>query len=132
MIASQTADQRKRPGRKFMVNHTTADILTNAQRTELNFKGVDITDEGVLRYAGYDIIVNTSFPDNTMLLCSMTGAWQTDAIQLGTSMSGDFNNVEVERLGNFGRQWGMCLTLALDIFVVRPEEVCFYTPEALV
>ena len=47
-------------------------------------------------------------------------------------MSADFNNVEVQRLNNFNRQWGMLLTLALDIFVVRPEEICFYTPETLV
>lgn len=132
MIQNQTTEQRKRSGRKFMVNHTTADILMEAQRLELNFKGVDTTDEGVMRYAGYDFVINSSFPDNTILLCSMTGAFQTDAIQMGTSMSADFNNVEVQRLNNFNRNWGMLLTLALDIFVVRPEEVCIYTPEALV
>ena len=132
MIQNQTNEQRKRPGRKFMINNTTADILMEAQRLELNFKGVETTDEGVLRYAGYDMVINTSFADNTILLCSMTGAWQTDAIQLGTSQSADFNNVEVERLSNFGREWGMLLTLAIDIFVVRPEEVCFYSPEAIV
>jgi len=132
MIQNQTTEQRKRSGRKFMVNHTTADILMEAQRLELNFKGVDIIDEGVMRYAGYEFVINQSFPDNTILLCSMTGAFQTDAIQLGTSMSADFNNVEVQRLNNFNRQWGMLLTLALDIFVVRPEEICFYTPETLV
>jgi hypothetical protein len=128
MINNQTAEQRKRPGRKFMVNFATADLIMEAQRLELNFKGVDVMDEGVMRYAGYEIIINPSFPNNTLLLCSMTGAFQTDAIQLGTSMSADFNNVEVQRTSNFGRTWGMLLTLALDIFVVRPEEVCFYTP----
>ena len=131
MINNQTTEQRKRPGRKFMVNHATADLIMEAQRLELNFKGVDVIDEGVMRYAGYEIMINPSFPDDTMLLCSMTGAFQTDAIQLGTSMSADFNNVEVQRTSNFGRSWGMLLTLALDIFVVRPEEICFYTPNVV-
>ena len=130
LIKNQTKSQRKRPGRKFMVNHTTADILMEAQRLELNFKGVDVIDEGVMRYAGYDVIVNPSLKDDTIVLCSMTGAYQTDAFQLGTSMSADFNNVEVQRISNFGREWGMALTMALDVFVVRPEEVCFYTAEA--
>jgi hypothetical protein len=127
LIQNQTLSQRKRPGRKFMVNHTTADIIMEAQRLELNFKGVDIFDEGKMRYAGYEIIINPSFPNDAIMLCSMTGSFQTDAIQLGTSQSSDFNNVEVQRLSNFGRVWGMALTLALDIFVVRPEEVCFRT-----
>ena len=33
----------------------------------------------------------------------MTGDMKSDAIQLGTSMSSDFNNLEVERVSNFGR-----------------------------
>jgi len=128
LIAGQTKEMRKRTGRKFMVSPKTGDILTAAQRLELEYKGVEIIEEGVLRYAGYDILINNSFPDNTIMFASMTGDMKSDAIQLGTSMSSDFNNVEVERVSNFGRQWGMCLTFALDIFVVRPEEVCFYTP----
>ena len=62
----------------------------------------------------------------------MTGDYKTDAIQMGTSLSGDFNNLHVERLSNFSREWGMVLTFAIDIFLARPEEVCFYTTEALV
>lgn len=132
LIKKQTKAQRKRPGKKFMVSHGTADLIREAQRLELNFKGVDVTEEGVMRYAGYDIIENPSFPDDTILFCSMTGDMKTDAIQLGTSMSSDFNNLEVQRVSNFGREWGMLLTFALDIFVVRPEEVCFYTIDTIV
>ena len=51
---------------------------------------------------------------------------KSDAIQMGTSMSSDFNNLEVERVSNFGREYGMLLTFALDIYVVRPEEICYY------
>jgi len=132
LIKYQTKALRKRANRKFMVSHGTADLVRTAQRLKLNFKGVDVTEEGVMRYAGFDIIENPSFPDNTILFCSMSGDMKTDAIQLGTSMSSDFNNLEVNRLSNFGREWGMLLTFALDIFVVRPEEVCFYTTSALI
>ena len=117
---------RKRAGRKFMVSHGTADLVREAQRLELNFKGVDVTAEGIMRYAGYDIIENPSFPDNTIIFASMTGDMKSDAIQLGTSMSSDFNNLEVERTSNFGRLYGMLLTFAIDIYVVRPEEVGYY------
>lgn len=132
LIKYQTKALRKRANRKFMVSHGTADLIRTAQRLKLNFKGVDVTEEGVMRYAGFDIIENPSFPDNTLLFCSMSGDMKTDSIQLGTSMSSDFNNLEVNRLSNFGREWGMLLTFALDIFVVRPEEVCFYTTSALI
>jgi hypothetical protein len=132
LIKNQTRAMRKRANRKFMISNGTADLIMEAQRLKLNFKGVDVTEEGVLRYAGYDLLVNPSFPDNTLLFCSMSGDMKTDAIQLGTSMSADFNNLEVQRLSNFGREWGMLLTFALDIFVVRPEEVCFYTTAALI
>jgi uncharacterized protein (DUF1330 family) len=132
LIKNQTKAMRKRTGRKFMVSHGTADLVREAQRLELNFKGVDTTDEGVMRYAGYDIIENPSFPDDTILFCSMTGDMKQDAIQLGTSMSSDYNNLEVNRLSNFGREWGMLLTFAIDIFLVRPEEVCFYTQTTIV
>ena len=127
LIKNQTKAMRKRTGRKFMVSQGTADMIKEAQRLELNFKGVDVSDEGVMRYAGYDIIENPSFPDNDILLASMTGDMKQDAIQLGTSMSSDFNNLEVNRISNFGREYGMLLTFAIDIFVVRPEEVCYYT-----
>ena len=131
LIKKQTKAMRKRAGRKFMVSHGTADIIREAQRLELNFKGVDTTEEGIMRYAGYDIIENSSFPDDSIMFASMTGDMKTDAIQLGTSMSSDFNNLEVNRLSNFGREYGMLLTFAIDIFVVRPEEVCFYTTETI-
>lgn len=131
MIQKQSKAMRKRANRKFMISHATADLLREAQRLELNFKGVDVTEEGVLRYAGYDLIENPSFPDDTILFCSMSGDLKTDAIQMGTSMSSDFNNLEVNRVSNFGREWGMLLTFALDIFLVRPEEVCFYTTEVI-
>jgi hypothetical protein len=131
LIRKQTKEMRKRPGRKFMVSNGTMDLIMEAQRLKLNFKGVDVTDDGTRRYAGYDIVANPSFPDNTIMFCSMTGDMKTDAIQLGTSMSSDFNNLEVDRVSNFGREWGMLLTFALDIFVVRTEEICFYTPAAI-
>ena len=127
LIKNQTKEMRKRPGRKFMVSHGTADIITEAQRLELNFKGVDVTEAGIMRYAGYEIIQNPDFPDDSILFCSMTGDMKTDAIQLGTSLSVDFNNLHVDRISNFSREWGMLLTFALDVFVVRPEEICFYT-----
>ena len=132
LIKGQTSAMRKRLNRKFMISQATADIMSEAQRLELNFKGIDITEEGIMKYAGFDFIVNTSFPDDTIIFCSMSGDPKTDAIQLGTSMSSDFNNLEVNRLSNFGREWGMLLTFALDIFVVRPEEVCIYTPTTIV
>jgi hypothetical protein len=132
MIKYQTKAMRKRMNRKFMISHGTADLVRTAQRLKLNFKGVDVTEEGIMRYAGYDLIENPSFPDNTILFCSMSGDIKTDAIQLGTSMSSDFNNLAVDRISNFSRQWGMLLTFALDIFVVRPEEVAFYTTSALI
>jgi hypothetical protein len=131
LIKKQNKNMRKRSGRKFMVSHGTADLVREAQRLELNFKGVDVTQEGIMRYAGYDIIENPQFPDDTIIFCSMTGDMKSDPIQLGTSMSSDFNNLEVERVSNFGRKWGMCLTFALDIYVVRAEEICYYSTEAL-
>ena len=131
LIKNQSKEMRKRAGRKFMVSHGTADLITEAQRLELNFKGVDVTEAGIKRYAGYDIIENPSFPDNTILFASMTGDMKSDSIQLGTSMSADFNNLAVDRISNFSRNWGMLLTFAIDIFVVRPEEICFYSDQAV-
>lgn len=131
LIKRQTKEQRKRPNRKFMVSHGTADLVAEAQRLKLNYKGVDVTEEGIMRYAGYEILQNPSFPDNTLLLASMSGDMKTDAIQLGTSMSQDFNNLTVDRISKFNRLWAMCLTFALDIFLVRPEEVCFYSTETV-
>lgn len=130
LIKNQTKEMRKRMNRKFMVSHGTADLIREAQRNA-QYKGVDFTEEGAMRYGGFDIIENPSFPADAIILCSMSGDLKTDAIQLGTSSSSDFNNLEVNRLSNFGREWGMLLTFALDIFVVRPEEVCLYTIEAV-
>ena len=131
LIKKQTKEMRKRMNRKFMVSHGTADLIREAQRNA-QYKGVDFTEEGAMRYGGFDILENPSFPADTILLCSMSGDLKTDAIQMGTSSSSDFNNLEVNRLSNFGREWGMLLTFALDIFVVRPEEICFYTPTSII
>lgn len=132
LIKNQTKAMRRRMNKKFMISHADADIIREAQRLELNFKGVDVTEEGVLRYAGYDLIENPAWPVGAVLFASMSGDIKTDAIQMGTSLSSDFNNVEVARLNNFNRQWGMLLTFAIDIFLVRPEEVCFYTQTSIV
>ncbi len=130
VIAGQSKQMRKRPNRKFMISLKTADIMREAQRA-LSFKGVDIYEDGFLKYGGYTFITNPSFPDDTLLLASMGGGMKTDAIQLGTSMSADFNNLAVDRLSNFNRMWLMVLTYAIDIFLVRPEEVCYYTTNTI-
>lgn len=131
LIKNQTKAMRKRANRKFMVSSATIDLISEAQRLELNFKGVDVTEAGITKYAGYEFVENPSFPDDTILFASMSGDMKTDAIQLGTSMSSDLNNLTVNRLNNFNRKYGMLLTFALDIFVARPEEVCFYTTETV-
>lgn len=132
LIKNQNRSMRKRPNKKFMVGSATIDLVREAQRLELNFKGVDVTEEGILRYAGIEIIENPSFPTNDILFCSMGGDFVNDALQMGTSLSADFNNVTVDRLSNFSREYGMLLTFALDIYLVRPEEVCYYTDQALI
>ena len=131
LIRNQSKAMRQRQNRKFMVSHGTADIMKEAQRLKLNFKGVDVTEAGIMRYAGYEFVENPSFPDNTILLASMGGNMKTDSIQLGTSKSSDFNNLAVARLSEFNRKWAMVLTFATDIFVVRPEEICFYSDQAV-
>ena len=65
LIKYQTKAMRKRAGRKFMVNHKTADLVREAQRNA-QYKGVDFSEEGVMRYGGYDIIENPSFPDDAI------------------------------------------------------------------
>jgi len=132
LINYRTKAMRKRPNQKFMISSKAGDLLKDAQRTKLNFKGVDIFDDGVMKYAGFEVVVNPSFPDNDILLCSMSGNMKTDAIQMGTSLSSDLNNLAVDRLNNFNRQYGMLLTFALDIFLVRPEECCYYTDFTIV
>ena len=86
LIKKQTRAMRKRTNRKFMCSHGTADLIREAQRLELNFKGVDVTEDAMMRYAGYDIVENPSFPDNAILFASMSGDMKTDSIQLGPSM----------------------------------------------
>ena len=132
LIKNQNRNMRKRPNRKFMVSAAAVDLIREAQRLELNFKGVDVTEAGVMRYGGFEVTENQSFPNNDILFCSMGGDFVNDALQMGTSLSADMNNVAVDRLSNFGREYGMLLTFAIDIFVVRPEEVCYYTDSALI
>lgn len=132
LIKNQNRSMRKRPNKKFMMSSAAIDLVREAQRLELNHKGVDVTEAGIMRYAGYEIVENTSFPTNDILFASMGGDMKHDAIQMGSSLSSDFNNVTVDRLSNFGREYGMCLSFALDIYLVRPEEVCYYTDQVLI
>lgn len=131
MIQNQTNVMLRRKGMKFMVSPRTLQIFREAQRLELAFKGVNVTEAGAAVYGGYELVVNDSFPDDTILFASMTGSMQTDAIQMGTSMSSDYNNTHTGRINEFSRQWGTSLTFALDIFLVRPEEVGFYTKDTI-
>ena len=71
LIKNQTKAMRNRGGCKFTVSPTTAKLLTEAQRLELNFKGVEAPEEGVMCYAGYDILKKKSLPDNTIILSCM-------------------------------------------------------------
>ena len=130
LISKQSQQMRKRPGRRFLVAQNVADLLGQIQRGSV-FKGVDLSAEGILKYGGYELVVNPSFKNDTIVLASMTGDYKTDAFQMGTSMSSDINNLEVQRVNNFSRVWGMLLTFAIDIYVVRPEEVCVYANESV-
>ena len=46
LIAGQTKSMRKRQNKKFMISNYAADVLKKAQRTKLDYKGVDVTEEG--------------------------------------------------------------------------------------
>lgn len=131
LINGQTRVMQGREHKKFMVSFATANLMMEAQRLNLNYKGVDVTEAGVLKYAGHDVIINTSFPNNTILFCSMSGNPLTDAIQMATSKSKDLNSLKVGSPHGMGRTVGMVLTFAIDIYVVRREEVCFYTSTTL-
>lgn len=132
LIKNQNRSMRKRPNKKFMLSSAGVDLVREAQRLTLNFKGVDVTEAGIMRYGGYEIIENPSLPNNDIIFCSMGGDMKHDAIQMGTSLSSDFNNVTVDRLSKFSREYGMLLSFALDIFLVRPEEICYYTTSGLI
>ena len=108
---------RRRPNRKFMVGSTTLDILKSAQRNNLTYKGVEITEDGIAKHAGYWVVENTSMPDNTMILCSMGGDLNNDAIQMGTSKSSDMNKVTVERLSAFAEEYGMLVSFSFTDYL---------------
>ena len=131
LLKNQSKSMRKRANRKFMIGSATMDLLGEAQRLELTNKGVNITEAGVMRYAGFEIIENSSFPENDIMFCSMSGDMNSDAIQLGTSSSEDRNNVQVERVSAFSRSYGMVLQFAIDIYLVRPEEIVYYTDQTV-
>ena len=127
LLRKQNRSMRKRPNRKFMVAPSTADLVREAQRLNLNHKGVDVTEAGIMKYGGFEIIVNDDFADGDVVFASMGGDFKTDAFQMGTSSAADMNNLHVAPQGEFNRNWGMLVTFALDIYVARPEEVCIYS-----
>lgn len=80
---------------KFLFSVQTANIWRKYLLAP-TFKGINYKDTGDSMYAGYEIVVNNGFPDDTILFCECTKD-MTGAFHIGMNSTGDDNNIQTER-----------------------------------
>jgi hypothetical protein len=55
-------------GMKYFVSYKTFDLYRQFQQTTQTYKGVDVTQEGVMRFNGREIVPIPDFPDDTYII----------------------------------------------------------------
>lgn len=118
------------PGFKFLANFRTAQIFGEAQKAQAN-KGVDVTQQGVMKYDGKPIVSLPGIEDNTIIACVATSDVDSN-IWAGVNDADEDSYLKIMPLQANSEKWFMKMLFKMDVNHGLGEEIVVYTTKTYI
>lgn len=120
---------KENPNIKYVVNARTAELYDLAIKDLAN-KGNDVTQSGVRRYDGKEIVVVTGLPVDTIV----AGVFTTDLesnLWLGVNEPDEQDYIKLDKWTNAGENWFLKALFKMDVNYAFGDQIVLYTTWAL-
>jgi len=115
------------PKMRYFCSYLTYDLYTEYQRNVVTqpYKGIDITEAGVLKFRGHEIVRVADFPENTFYIAKALPTMESN-LWLGVNSSDDQNNLKIGQVAANSDFWFVKGKMKIDVNYVTPAEITYY------
>ncbi len=115
---------RYNPQMRYFCSYLTYDYYTEYQRDQ-TYKGNDVTQGGVRRFRGLEVVPVANFPENTFYIAKGLPTMESN-LWMGVNSSSDENNLKISPLQNNSDMWFVKGKMKIDVNYVFPTEIVYY------
>lgn len=115
------------PKMRYFCSYLTYDLYTEYQRnvgTQPN-KGIDVTQEGVRKFRGKELVPIADFPNDTFYIAKALPTMESN-LWLGVNSKDDQNNLQIDKVSAASDKWFVKGKMKVDVNYVFPEEIVYY------
>lgn len=112
---------------KYYCSYHTFDLYTEYQRNvgTQPYKGIDVTDMGVRRFRGHEVVPVADFPDNTYFITKGLTSMDSNLV-MGVNSISDENNLKIGPKNATSDLWFVKGKLKVDVNYIFPTQVVYY------
>jgi hypothetical protein len=111
------------PNFKIFVNYKTYDFYMDSQINQ-TYKGVDVTNNGVGRYKGLEVVKIADFPDDVIFGAKSTAGMDSN-LWVGMNSTQDAS-IQLGKLTNYGEMYFLKMLMKVDVQIGWCSEVVLY------
>lgn len=115
---------RYNPQMRYFCSYLTYDYYTEYQRNQ-TYKGIDVTETGVLKYRGHEVVPVADFPENTFYIAKALPTMESN-LWMGVNSTDDQNNLQIDKVANNSDFWFVKGKMKVDVNYVFPDEIVYY------
>jgi hypothetical protein len=112
-------------GFKMIINKKTADLYRKYQQSQ-GFKGVEVTQKGVMDYSGVSIVIDPHVPNDTVI-GTYTEAGEGSNFWMGTNLTSDLSTLKYGKLADYSNEWFTRMDCRLGFGIRNPEHATLYS-----
>jgi hypothetical protein len=114
---------RYNPSMKFFVSYATYDLYADSQIAQ-QFKGIDITQDGLRKFKGRTVVPIADFPDNTYVIAKGLATPESN-LWVGMNSTDDAK-LELRQLQANSELWFIKMLMKVDVQYGWFEEAVLY------
>jgi hypothetical protein len=118
------ASLRYNPQMRYFCSYLTYDYYTEYQRNQ-TYKGIDVTETGVLKFRGHEVVPIADFPEDTFYIAKALPTMESN-LWMGVNSTDDQNNLQIDKVANNSDLWFVKGKMKVDVNYVFPEEIVYY------
>ncbi len=110
---------------KVFCSYHTFDLYTEYQRTTQTYKGIDVTEIGVRKFRGHNLVPVADFPDDTFFFAKGMPSMDSNLV-MGVNSSSDQNNIKIGPVNATSDLWFVKAKIKVDVNYIFPQEIVYY------
>lgn len=109
---------------KYFVSYKTMDLYRQFQQTQQTYKGVDVTQDGVMKFNGRTVVPIADFPDNTYVIAKGLATTESN-LWVGLNSVSD-EGLVLKQLQANSELWFIKMLMKVDVQIGFGAEVVGY------